>query len=61
MLATSDVQKRKIEGLKARRKPLFDYYEKNPNDIELVLEIKIIDDVIAEYKRQMDLEKANRN
>ena len=61
MLATLDVQRKKVEGLKARRKPLFDWYEKNPNDVDLVLEIKIIDDEIAECTRQMDHEKINRN
>ena len=61
MLATSDVQKEKIESLRARRKPLFDWYEKNPNETHLVLEIKVIDDEIAECKQQMDQEKRKRN
>jgi hypothetical protein len=61
MLTTSDVQKRKIEGLRARRKPLFDWYEKNPNEIHLVLEIKNIDDEIADCKLEMEQEKRNRN
>jgi hypothetical protein len=61
MLVTSDVQKKKVEGLRARRKPLFDWYEKNPNETHLVLEIKSIDDQIAECKQQMDKEKRNRN
>jgi hypothetical protein len=61
MLATSDVHKQKVEGLRARRKPLFERYEKNPNEIHLVLEIKNIDDEIAEYKEQMQKEKRNRN
>jgi hypothetical protein len=61
MLATSDVQKKKVEGLRARRKPLFDWYEKNPNEIHLVLEIKTIDDEIAEYKQQMEKAKRDRN
>jgi hypothetical protein len=60
-LTTSDIQKKKVEGLRARRKPLFDWYEKNPTEIHLVLEIKIIDDEIAEYREQMDREKRNRN
>jgi hypothetical protein len=61
MLTTSDVQKKKVEGLRARRKPLFDWYERNPNEIHLVLEIKSIDDEIAECKRQMENEKRTRN
>jgi hypothetical protein len=61
MLATSDVQRKKVEGLKARRKPLFEYFEKNPKDTHLVLEIKVIDDEIAEYVRQMQQEETNWN
>jgi hypothetical protein len=61
MLAILDIQRRKVEGLKARRKALFEYFEKNPNDTHLVLEIKVIDDEIAEYVRQMQDEKINWN
>lgn len=53
MSAILDVQKRKVEGLKARRKPLFERYEKNPSEIQLVLEIKCIDDEIAACREQM--------
>jgi hypothetical protein len=60
MSATSDVQKRKLE-LKARRKPLFAWYEKNPNDTNLVLEIKIVDDQIAECNQQIERERIKRN
>jgi hypothetical protein len=60
MLATSNFQKRKLE-LKARRKPLFDWYEKNPNDTSLVLEIKIVDDQIAECNQQIERERTKRN
>ena len=51
----------KVEGLRARRKPLFDWYEKNPNEIHLVLEIKLIDDEIAECKKQMARSKSARH
>jgi hypothetical protein len=61
MQVPSDVQKKKIEGLRARRKPLFEWYEKNPTETHLVLEIKIIDDEIAEYSRQMMHEQRSRN
>jgi hypothetical protein len=61
MLAISDVQKKKVEGLRARRKPLFDWYEKNPNEIHLVIEIKNIDDEIAECRQEIDKAKRNRN
>lgn len=60
MLATVDVHKPLLEELKvlkARRKPLFDWYEKNPNDTRLALEIKLIDDRVAECNRQIAAEK----
>ena len=60
MLTTLDVQKRKSE-LKARRKPLFEWFEKNPNDTSLVLEIKIVDDQIAECDQQIERERINGN
>lgn len=60
-LTTSDFQKIKVEGLRARRKSLFDWYEKNPGEIHLVLEIKIMDDEIAECRQRMEREKRNRN
>ena len=58
MTATLEIQKRKLE-LKARRKPLFDWYEKNPHDTNLVLEIKFVDDQIAECNEE--LERITRN
>jgi hypothetical protein len=60
MSATQEIQKRKLE-LKARRKPLFDWYVKNPNDTSLVLEIKIVDDQIAECNLQIESQRINRN
>ena len=54
ILASPDVQKEKIEKLRARRKPLFDWYEQNPNEIHLVLEIRSIDDQIAECKQEIE-------
>jgi hypothetical protein len=60
MLTSLDLQKRKLE-LKARRKPLFEWYEKNPNDTSLVLEIKIVDDQIAECNLEIERERINGN
>ena len=60
MLATSDLRKRKLE-LKAMRKPLFERYEKNPNNTSLVLEIKIVDDQIAECTQQIERERMSGN
>ena len=60
LITTQEIQKRKQE-LKARRKPLFDFYEKNPSETSLILEIKIVDDEIAECNHLIQLEKASRN
>jgi hypothetical protein len=61
MLAALNVQRIKLEELRARRKPLFEWYEKNPSDIRLVLEIKDIDDQIAECNAQIERERIDRN
>ena len=60
MLGTSDLRKRKLE-LKAMRKPLFERYEQNPNNTSLVLEIKIVDDQIAECTQQIDRQRTSGN
>jgi hypothetical protein len=38
----------RIEELRRRRDPLFNQLENNPHQLHLVLEIKIIDDQIAD-------------
>jgi hypothetical protein len=58
MTARAGVWKRKREDLKKRRAPLFKRYEKSPNDLDLALEIKMIDDQIAECTQQMEQENA---
>ncbi len=60
MVSVQEIQKRKLE-LKARRKPLFDSFEKNPDDTSLVLEIKIVDDLIAKCNHEIECERINRN
>ena len=60
MSATQEIQKRKLE-LKARRKPLFDWYEQNPTDTSLVLEIKIVDDQIAKCNQEIERQRMNGN
>jgi hypothetical protein len=56
MTARFGVWKRKREDLQNRRTPLFKRYEKSPNDLHLALEIKIIDDQIAECTQQIERE-----
>jgi hypothetical protein len=53
MLATLVEWKSKRDELKARRDPLFKKYLKNPQDTRLALEIKNIDDEIAECTERM--------
>lgn len=60
MLATPVDWKNKRETLKAERNLLFSRYLKNPHDGCLALEIKKIDDQIAECTEQMDLNKAKK-
>jgi len=40
---------------------LFDTFEKNPDDTSLVLEIKIVDDLIAKCNQEIEHERINRN
>jgi len=47
-----DLQKRRDE-LKARRESLFNKYLKNPEETQLALEIKVLDDEVAECVQQM--------
>jgi hypothetical protein len=58
MTARAGIWKRKREDLKKSRTPLFKRYEKSPSDLRLALEIKIIDDQIAECNQQMERENA---
>jgi hypothetical protein len=48
IVTTADVLKKKREDLKAKRDSLFQKYTKHPNDYHFALEIKTIDDEIAE-------------
>jgi hypothetical protein len=50
--------KSKREKLKAKRNLLFERYLKNPGDTQRALEIKIIDDQVAEFTKQIDLKEA---
>jgi hypothetical protein len=56
MTARAGVWKRRREDLNNRRTPLFKRYEKSPNDLRLALEIKTIDDQIAECTQQIERE-----
>jgi len=53
MLLALDSQKIRIQELTSQRKPLLKRFRSNPKDTHLALEIKIIDDQIAECKQQI--------
>ena len=53
-LTTTDVWKKKRDDLKTKRNSLFEKYSRRPHDVHLALEIKTIDDEIAECTQKMD-------
>jgi hypothetical protein len=57
MLPALDSQKVKLQELTSKRRPLSARFESNPNDTHLALELKIIDDQIAECNQQIQGEK----
>ena len=52
--------KARVEHLAGKRKPLSEEFEKNPSDTHLALELKIIDDQIAEYNQQIQSDRRKR-
>ena len=60
--AIPDVSKKKRDVLKTRRDSLFNEYTRHPQQLELVLQIKRLDDEIAESvsKEQERTSKAGR-
>lgn len=52
-LASKDLWKKKRGDLSDKRNLLFKRYSRNPHDLELALEIKKIDDEIAECTAKM--------
>ena len=61
MSTSLNIQKQKLEAMKAARKPLFELFEQNPNDRCLVPQIKSIDDQIAECTRQIERDRLSQN
>jgi hypothetical protein len=53
MVATTDVWKAKRDDLNIKRNALFKKYSQNPHDCRLALEIKKIDDEVAECTDKM--------
>jgi hypothetical protein len=53
MLLALDSHKIRIQELTRQRKPLAEQFKSNPMDTHLALELKIIDDQIAECNQQI--------
>lgn len=60
MLPDSDSLKTRVEELVGKRRPLSERFQKNPSDTHLALELKIIDDQIAEYTKQIQSDRRKR-
>jgi hypothetical protein len=58
---TAIEEKRKRDDLKAKRDLLFERYLKHPMDTHLAIEIKAIDDQIAENTKLTDRKTGSRN
>ena len=52
---------KRLQELKTEREPLFRRLARNPNEIHLALEIKVIDDQIAECNRLIQKERKTRS
>ncbi len=57
MVASTSVWKKKRDNLKARRNSLFAAYTKDPQNFHLALEIKSIDDEIADCTQHVEQER----
>jgi hypothetical protein len=53
VLASKNLWKKQRDELSDKRNSLFKKYSRNPNDLALALEIKKIDDEIAEFTDKM--------
>jgi hypothetical protein len=57
MLPAPDSQTIRLQELTSQRKPLFEQFKSNPKDTHLALELKIIDDQIAECNQQIQVHR----
>jgi len=57
MSAVAGVWKKKRDDLKSKRNSLFEKYSKHPGEFHLALEIKKIDDEIAECTQHVEQER----
>jgi hypothetical protein len=61
MLEPTIVEKARREGLKSKRDMLFAEYLKSPSNTRLAVEIKLLDDDIAESAARMERSDAGRS
>jgi hypothetical protein len=57
MIAVAGVWKKKRDDLRAKRNSLFEKYAKHPEDFRLSLEIKKLDDEIADCTHHVEQER----
>jgi hypothetical protein len=55
-----DSLKSRIDELNGKRRPLSEQFTKNPGNTALALELKLIDDQIAECNVQIQLDRRKR-
>ena len=60
MQPESDSLKTRVDELNGKRKPLSTQFERNPGNTHLALELKLIDDQIAECNRQIQEDRRKR-
>ena len=61
ILSTPVDCKKKRDELKAKREPLFAKYLKYPLDTRLAMEIKLLDDQVAECNEQLQRERRTKD
>ncbi|MFI5092389.1 MAG: hypothetical protein WCE50_02995 [Candidatus Acidiferrum sp.] len=57
MLAVASGLKKKLDDLRSKRSSLFERYAKHPQDYHLALEIKKLDDEIADCTQHVEQER----
>jgi hypothetical protein len=57
MLPVLDSQKIRLQELNSQRRPLSERFKNNPEDTYLALELKVIDDQIAECNLQIQIQR----
>jgi hypothetical protein len=60
MQSDSDSLKTRVDELNGKRKPLSAQFERNPGNTHLAVELKMIDDQIAECNQQIQADRRKR-